>query len=96
AWIIGAGETVRIWDRATGTQTAQLTGHTGRVRSVAVSPDGAWIVSAGETVRIWDRATGTQTAQLTGRTGSVRSVAISPDGAWIASASDDQSVRIWD
>ncbi|MEU2675152.1 NB-ARC domain-containing protein, partial [Streptomyces sp. NPDC007164] len=98
AWIVSAGDdkTVRIWDRATGTQTAELTGHTGWVRSVAISPDGAWIVSAGDdkTVRIWDRATGTQTAELTGHTGRVQSVAISPDGAWIIGAGE--TVRIWD
>ncbi|MEV6576147.1 NB-ARC domain-containing protein [Streptomyces sp. NPDC051577] len=101
----GSDRTVRIWDRATGTQSAVLTGHTGPVSSVAISPDGTWIASAGEdgAVRIWDLATGTQTAVLTKRRYSlvrsgysVFSVAISPDGTWIASAGEDGAVRIWD
>jgi WD40 repeat protein len=91
-------QTVRIWDRTTGTCTATLTGHTGPVNSVAISPDGTWLATTSDdqTVRIWDRTTGTCTATLTGHTGPVNSVAISPDGTWLATTSDDQTVRIWD
>ncbi|MGW1496800.1 WD40 repeat domain-containing protein [Streptomyces sp. NPDC002402] len=45
---------MRIWDRATGTCTATLTGHTNSVRSVAIAPDGTWLATTShETVRIW-------------------------------------------
>jgi WD40 repeat protein len=88
---------VRIWDRATGTCTATLTGHTDWVMSVAIAPDGTWLAttSGDRTVRIWDRATGTCTATLTGHTDWVMSVAIAPDGTWLATTSDDRTVRIW-
>ncbi|MEV5937029.1 hypothetical protein AB0L56_31025, partial [Streptomyces sp. NPDC052079] len=48
-------ETVRIWDRASGTCTATLTGHTHWVWSVAIAPDGTWLATTSddETVRIW-------------------------------------------
>ncbi|MEV3997611.1 hypothetical protein AB0K62_18330 [Streptomyces halstedii] len=98
-WLATAGdETVRIWDRATGSCTATLTGHTNWVHSVAIAPDGTWLATAGtdETVRIWDRATGSCTATLTGHTNWVHSVAIAPDGTWLATASNDETVRIWD
>ena len=54
----------------------------GRVRAVAIAPDGTWLASAGDdgSVRIWDPATGQQRAALTGHARPVRAVAIAPDG----------------
>ena len=67
----GDDGTVRIWDARTGQQLQQLTGHAGRVRSVAFAPDGATLASSGGdgSVRIWDARTGEQLHQLTGHTG---------------------------
>ncbi|WP_322763270.1 serine/threonine-protein kinase [Frankia sp. Cr2] len=79
-----------------------LTGHTGEVRSVALSPDRRTLASAGGdgTVRLWDvtdptalRALG---PPLTGHTGGVYAVAFSPDGRTLASAGEDWTVRLWD
>jgi hypothetical protein len=89
---------VRVWDVQTGKKLAVLEGHTGRVRSVVFSPDGAHIVSGSDddTVRVWDAHTGEELAVLEGHSKPVRSVAFSPDGAHIVSGSDDQTVRVWD
>ncbi|MER7497974.1 NB-ARC domain-containing protein, partial [Streptomyces pharetrae] len=75
-----------------------LTGHTGTVRSVAISPDGTWLATTGSdaTVRIWDRASATCTATLTGHTSPVTSMTIAPNGAWLATGSGDGTVRVWD
>ncbi len=93
----GADATVRLWDPATGQQTATLSGHHGRVLAVAFSPDGTTLASAGAdaTVRLWDVATGQHTATLTGHTGWGWAVAFSPDGTTLATASDDATVRLW-
>jgi WD40 repeat protein len=89
---------VRIWNAATGEEQAALTGHTGRVRAMAVAPDGSWLASGSDdgAVRIWDIAADREQAIFTGHTGRVRAVAVAPDGSWLASGGWDGTVRIWD
>jgi len=74
-----------------------LTGHSGGVLAVAVTPDGKWLATAGEdrTVRIWDLANGRERAALT-HAGWATDVAVAPDGSWLATGSSDGTVRIWD
>lgn len=63
--LLASGEVdkkIRIYDAATGKQTALLEGHTKQVAAVAFTPDGATLVSAGydHTIRVWDVASGKQ------------------------------------
>jgi WD40 repeat protein len=57
---------VRIWDPASGTARHTLTGHTGKVQTLVVAPDGSWLATAdnaGE-LRIWDPARGVPLTSL--------------------------------
>ncbi len=76
----------------------KLTGQTGWVISVAVSPDGTWAASGSwdNTIKIWDLETGQCRATLEGHSDGISSVAITPDGKRILSGSFDKSVRVWD
>jgi len=75
-----------------------LRGHEGKVRCVAVSPDGTRIASCSddETIRVWNTDTGELVlGPLKGHTNCVRSVVFSPDGSCIISGGDDSTIRIW-
>jgi WD40 repeat protein len=77
-------------------------GHTGPVRSVALSPDGRYALSGGglqqgdRTMRLWDVATGKEFRQFMGHTGPIQSVAFSPDGRQALSGCRDHLIRLWD
>jgi WD40 repeat protein len=74
-----------------------LVGHTGPVRSVALTPDGTRIVtgSSDKTARVWNAGTGEELFQLRGHTGAIWSVALTPDGTRIVTGSDDNTARVW-
>jgi WD40 repeat protein len=92
------GHNVSIWDTSTGEQLGMLSGHTGDVVAVAVSPDGRWIASAGEdtTIALWDPVTGERQHTLRGHTGMVMSLAFSPDSQRLVSGGRDKMVKVWD
>jgi WD40 repeat protein len=88
---------------------AVLTGHSGRVHSVAFSPDGSMLasgcdqgtgpdgalVSGGRRVRLWNVATRACAATLAGPQGAASSVAFSPDGTTLASGNSSDPVHLW-
>jgi WD40 repeat protein len=88
---------LRLWDAATGKNTATLRGHANYVLTVAFSPDGKTLASGSNdsTVRLWDVATGQNIAILKGHTQPVYSVTFSPDGKTLASGGD-HTIRLWD
>src|SRR5262249_36314426 len=62
------GNEVKVWDIQSGRETLTLTGHTGRVSSVAFSPDGRRLVSeaADRTLKVWDAQTGREVVTYKG------------------------------
>jgi WD40 repeat protein len=74
-----------------------LIGHTDRITSVVVTPDGNSAVSgsADATLMIGDLASG-HVHILRGHSGPVLAVGLTPNGRFIVSASDDGSIMCWE
>jgi WD40 repeat protein len=96
--------TVQVWDLATarrvrelvsGTRRAVLTGHSGPVRSVAVSADGMLAVSGSDdgTVRVWDLAIGSQPSPTAVEPDSM--LAVTADGTFALKEGENGTVLVW-
>ncbi|KAB8331793.1 WD40 repeat domain-containing protein [Scytonema tolypothrichoides VB-61278] len=77
-----------------------FTGHSDKVTSVAICPDGNILVSgcADKTIKIWNLSTGKVIRTLTGNIGEISSVAISPDGNFLVVGSCEHprnNVKVW-
>jgi len=86
-------------DRHGGDLAMVLTGHEGKVNSIAYSIDGLCLASGSEdgTVRLWDTRTGQEAiSPLRSGEDNVTSVAFSPDGKFVASGTRDGPIHIWD
>jgi WD40 repeat protein len=96
AHLATAGDAVRIWNAADGTQAGVLPGRTGRARAVAADHDGRRIAAAwAETVvTVWE---GQRLLwELLGHKGAVLAVAFGPRPGLLVSAGDDETIRTWD
>jgi hypothetical protein len=82
------------------TVNCTLDGHTGKVASVVISPDGETLVSGctDKTIKLWHLKTGKLLRTLSGNIGEVSSVAVSPDGNFLAVGSDEHpksNIKVW-
>jgi len=94
--LVTAGEVVRTWNAADGTQAEALPGRTGRARAVAADHDGKRVAAAWaeSVVSVWE---GTRLLwELTGHKGAVVTVAFGPRPGLLTSAGDDETIRVWD
>jgi WD40 repeat protein/serine/threonine protein kinase len=112
-WLATAGDdnTVRLWNLTAANPVEAVSvlrgiQFRGKVRAVALSPDGHWLAAGGDdprhpgpsSVRLWDltaRNPASTEKVLLGHSGRVQSAAFSPDSHWLATGGTD-AIRIWD
>ena len=97
--LVKGGRRVRLWDVASRTCTAALTGPEGAASCVAFSPDGAILASgnSGQPVHLWRLGRRFRKGPIIlADDTDVTSVAFSPDGALLATGNCYKTVRLWD
>lgn len=93
---LGGGNSVYLWDRASGRDVLRLDGHTDKVMALAVLPSGDRIVTGDLAGRIllWDVATGTIKQELRAGGAAVTALACSPDGLSVAAAYANEGAEL--
>ncbi len=96
---VGWDSRVRVWDAATGAETAasRATGHAGWVNGVGFLADRSTVVSASnDRVILWDRTGSKEPRVLETPTPRDWCLAVAPDGKTFATGGNDQAVSVWD
>ena len=96
--VTAAGNEAEIWQAATGTRVAVLSGHHGLINDARFSRDGTRVATASDdsTAVIWNVPSGKPVLVLKGHADGVKTIAFSPDGTQLVTASRDKTARIWD
>ncbi|WP_349606861.1 caspase family protein [Cupriavidus sp. DF5525] len=74
-----------------------ITGHSGSVEALAISPDGSLVATGGSDfmIRVWNRKTSSLIRVIPGHTKDVLTLAFSVDNKSLLSGSADRTARIW-
>jgi guanine nucleotide-binding protein subunit beta-2-like 1 protein len=92
----GWDKQVKVWNLTNCKLRTNLSGHTGYINSVTVSPDGSLCASGGRdgTARLWDLNEGKHLYSLEANE-IIHSLIFSPTRYWLCAGTDD-GVKIWD
>lgn len=95
---LGGDKLLKVWDVASGAESAALAGHEAWPSCLAADRSGGVVASGdyGGEVLVWDVEGRKLRHRLKGHEGRLRAVAITRDGRWVASGGRDRKVCLWD
>ena len=85
-----------VFETESGKRLAELVGHSGTIRSLALFPDGRRVLTGSEdhTAKLWDAQTGRELLSLP-HPDAVSAVAVAPDGQRILTVCQNGTAMIW-
>lgn len=95
--ICAPGDSVVIFNAATGKELKRFKAHEGICTAIAISRDGKFYATGGsdKLVKVWSYETNETTAILKGHTVWINSIDFIPDSDVVVSGSDDRTIRVW-
>ncbi len=86
----------KVWDIASGTLLAELSGHGASITSAAISPDGSRVATGSRdtTVRLWEARSGKPISAERHPLG-INAVAFDPTGKVLAAGTRDGLITLW-
>jgi WD40 repeat protein len=95
---VGEGDTIRIWDLASGAIVRRFACDAAVNGEFAFSPDGRLVATGGpdHAIWIWNTASAEMLARLRGHRGPVHRLGFSSDSKALVSASADGTAVVWD
>jgi len=75
-----------------------LSGCSGRVNTIAITPDSQTLVNVGndnKTIKLWSLKTLQETCTMTGHSNNINAIAISSNGLIMVTGSEDKTIKIW-
>ncbi|RMF21398.1 MAG: WD40 repeat domain-containing protein, partial [Cyanobacteria bacterium J083] len=88
--------TIKVWDLVNSNLVYTLKGHTGRIRAIALHPNGKILASTSDDgIRLWHLPTGQLITHLEDHKDWVGSVAFSQNGKLMATGGYDFTVKVW-
>jgi len=97
-FLMGGESIVKLFDANNGKEISTFNGHSGRVYSVAFSPNGKEALSGGHdgTIKMWNIESGVETHTFKAHSDVVSSLAFSPNGNQVISGSYDKTLKLWE
>jgi WD40 repeat protein len=94
---VASGNSLRIWDTATGEEQPLTDGHRGPISNLGVSADGkrAFTRGADRMIRRWDLTDGRQLGAFA-EPSSTTAIAFAPDGKWAAFGTNNALIQLCD
>jgi WD40 repeat protein len=94
---VASGNTLRIWDTATGKEQPLKGGHRGPISNLGVSADGKRALTRGadRMIRCWDLTDGRQLDEFH-EPPQTTAIAFSPDGKWAAFGTNNALIQLCD
>lgn len=92
------GETVKVWDMASGKEMLSITAHREQVSSLFFLPDNSHFITTGvdSVIRIWSLKTGGLDKKIICKGGAINCSALSKDGNTLIVAAADKKIYITD
>jgi WD40 repeat protein len=99
-WLLASGsedQCIRLWSIDGESCHSILSGHKGRILSLAYSPNGQFLFSSatGKTAKLWDIRTGECLETFYVNSSWIWSVAYSPDDHTLATGAEDGTLMLW-